>query len=417
MILSIYTPTHNPKWLKQCWESIKSQADGLDIEWVVVPNGNARVFGMGLPDDPRIKIIPTPGHLKGVGALKKFAVSQCKGDVFVELDHDDTLLPGCLEAITKSLYGKQNAFFYSSTVLTHEDGRPNLHGKNWGWEWATDPIHGPYNVGFEASWRSLCEIFYAPNHVRAWTRGAYEKAGGYNDKLEICDDHDLLCRTYLAGAEFIFDPRPLYRQVVHSKNTQKELNTEIQKIQAQIRDYNLHELAKEWSRRKGLHMIDLGGAFSCPEGFVPVDIRVCEGGVKVDLSKDRLPFDDHSVGIVRACDFLEHIPIGRVVPLINDIHRVLAPGGLFYSSTPSTDGRGAFQDPTHVSFWCSNSFFYYTREEQAKYVPEITAKFQQVGMANNTFGEFNKLHNIIHCEATLAALHGQRQPGAVGFPR
>ncbi len=29
--------------------------------------------------------------------------------------------------------------------------------------------------------------------------------------------------------------------------------------------------------------------------------------------------------------------------------------GWFLSQTPSTDGRGAFQDPTHVSMWNSNS--------------------------------------------------------------
>ncbi len=29
---------------------------------------------------------------------------------------------------------------------------------------------------------------------------------------------------------------------------------------------------------------------------------------------------------------------------------------------PSTDGRGAFQDPTHVSFWNINSFMYYSIE-------------------------------------------------------
>ena len=28
--------------------------------------------------------------------------------------------------------------------------------------------------------------------------------------------------------------------------------------------------------------------------------------------------------------------------------------------TPSTDGRGAFQDPTHVSFYNENSFWYFT---------------------------------------------------------
>ena len=38
----------------------------------------------------------------------------------------------------------------------------------------------------------------------------------------------------------------------------------------------------------------------------------------------------------------------------------LKDGGKFESFTPSTDGRGAFQDPTHVSFWNINSWLYYS---------------------------------------------------------
>ncbi len=45
---------------------------------------------------------------------------------------------------------------------------------------------------------------------------------------------------------------------------------------------------------------------------------------------------------------------------MEEIYRVLKPGGMFESSTPSTDGRGAFQDPTHVSFWNINSWLYYS---------------------------------------------------------
>lgn len=420
MKLSIFTPTHRPKGLKECWESITSQVDGLDVEWIVVPNGTARQFGLGLPKDDRILIRPASGAIKGVGALKAFAVAQCNGDMFIELDHDDILLPGCLDAICAGLDGKENAFFYSATSLLHEDGRPFLHPAKFGWEWDEGKT---YNKSFPADWRSLCEIFYAPNHVRAWTRGAYDKAGGYNSYLEVCDDHDLIIRTYLAGAEFVMDDRPLYEQRMHGQNTQSERNKEIQKKQAELRDKNLHSLAREWCRREGLLMVDLGGAFGCPknQGWLSLDAHelVDEHGgehVVTDLEKG-IPLESGSVGFVRAVDFLEHVHQPSVVHVMNEIHRVLAPGGLFYSLTPSTDGRGAFQDPTHVSFWNSNSFFYYTRQQQARYVPDITARFQKVGMMNGVFGEFNKLHNIVHVEATLAALHGQRQPGLIDFPR
>ena len=46
--------------------------------------------------------------------------------------------------------------------------------------------------------------------------------------------------------------------------------------------------------------------------------------------------------------------------VIEEIYRVLKSGGRFEHLTPSTDGRGAFQDPYHLSFWNINSWHYYT---------------------------------------------------------
>ena len=44
---------------------------------------------------------------------------------------------------------------------------------------------------------------------------------------------------------------------------------------------------------------------------------------------------------------------------MEEIWRVLKDGGVLNHMTPSTDGRGAFQDPTHRSFWNINSWLYY----------------------------------------------------------
>jgi SAM-dependent methyltransferase len=76
-----------------------------------------------------------------------------------------------------------------------------------------------------------------------------------------------------------------------------------------------------------------------------------------DASFDPLPFPDNSMDFVTAFDFLEHVP--RVVyyptrrnsftELMNEIHRVLKPCGLFFSVTPMYPKLGAFADPTHVN--------------------------------------------------------------------
>ena len=79
-----------------------------------------------------------------------------------------------------------------------------------------------------------------------------------------------------------------------------------------------------------------------------------------NLSVEPIPWPDDSFASVSAFDFLEHVP--RVLPtadgrgtrapfveLMNEIWRVLAPGGRLYALTPAYPGQEAFQDPTHVN--------------------------------------------------------------------
>lgn len=403
MRISVFTPTHRPDLLDRCAAEIRS-VPGIEVEWVVVPNNGARV------QRKDASVFYAPDGLKGVGALKRFAASKCSGDILVELDHDDKLLPGWQEVIAEAMAGEDNAFFYSSCFEFKPDGSDQLFSPSYGWEHGLH--HGrKFNVPFPPTARSLCEIFYAPNHVRAWTRAAYDKAGGHNPDLFICDDQELLIKTYLSGASFLWYKLPLYTQYLQAKSTQFEVNGDIQKEQARLRNLHLPALVQEWCRRNALPMYDLGGAFGCPQGYTPVD-RHENPGIVWDVAEKLLTFaEDNSVGCIRAHDFLEHVPPHRVVPLMNDIYRVLVPGGWLLSKTPSTDGRGAFQDPTHVSFWNENSFWYYTRQQQRQYVPEIKARFQAVRLDTDFPSSWHKENNISYVNACLSALKGQRQPG------
>ena len=106
--------------------------------------------------------------------------------------------------------------------------------------------------------------------------------------------------------------------------------------------------------------------------------------------------------MIRAFDFLEHV--ADKVALINELYRLLAPGGLLLSMTPSTDGRGAFQDPTHVAFYNENSFWYYTEANYRNYVPEIAAKFQGSRLYTAHPTEWHAQHDISYVTANLIAL-------------
>jgi glycosyltransferase involved in cell wall biosynthesis len=106
--------------------------------------------------------------------------------------------------------------------------------------------------------------------------------------------------------------------------------------------------------------IDLGCGINKADGFIGVDL--CPGaGVDIvaDLSQ-RFPFEDSSVEEIRAHDVIEHLP--DRIHTMNEIWRVCKPGAKVDIRVPSTDGRGAFQDPTHISFWNINSFLYYCNQ-------------------------------------------------------
>jgi predicted SAM-dependent methyltransferase len=145
--------------------------------------------------------------------------------------------------------------------------------------------------------------------------------------------------------------------------------------------------------------INLGCGYKKLDGFTNIDNRPEVNPDLVCDVMDGLPFDDDSVDYVLANDFLEHLPIGETIPVIEDIWRVLKNGGIFESLTPSTDGRGAFQDPTHISFWNSNSWLYYM-DDGYRNLYGITAKF--TGNVRDYIT--NDALHIIHTHAVLTAV-------------
>jgi len=121
--------------------------------------------------------------------------------------------------------------------------------------------------------------------------------------------------------------------------------------------------------------LNLGSGFRPMDGYINIDLQErCNPDMVCDVTQG-LPFCDEDVAEVRAFDFLEHIPLGKSVAVIEEIWRVLVPGGLFEHMTPSTDGRGAFQDPTHLSFWNINSWLYFV-DDAHRNLYGIKAKFE-----------------------------------------
>jgi len=89
--------------------------------------------------------------------------------------------------------------------------------------------------------------------------------------------------------------------------------------------------------------------------------------LQADLTQAAIPFDDASMDFITAFDFIEHVPRVVYLPairypfieLMNEIHRVLKPNGLYLSQTPILPFSACFTDPTHVNPITSETFSLY----------------------------------------------------------
>lgn len=370
---SIITPEHkkeNIPFLMELYESIKAQTHD-NWEWIIYLNGNCKIAHLPqeLKDDDRVKIhngITNPN----VGFIKNKAFNLGKGDILVEVDHDDLLHEECLEELNNAFQDKEVGFAYSEDLLY--DMRGDEYKIPWnpenGWTYKWMEFRGEQFIkidAFPATSHSIGIIWYAPDHVRAWRKSVYQELGGHNPELNICDDHELVIRSYLK-TKFCFIPKVLYyyRWLPGNDNTQTQRLDDIQIKTFELFHQYAQQLAERDAELNNLLKVDLS------EGLYPR-----QGYVTIDQLSDVLPFPDNSVGVINASHILSKLK--DPIKTMSEIYRVLCDGGWAFIEVPSTDGRGAFQDPTNISYWNENSFWYYTRQEKAQFIKNSTIKFQE----------------------------------------
>lgn len=151
--------------------------------------------------------------------------------------------------------------------------------------------------------------------------------------------------------------------------------------------------------------LNLGCSDQFLEGFIGVDRwtppwATPENFQQADL-RHAWPFGDSSVDFVRAHDVIEHMP--DKIHTMNELHRILKPGGTVEIVVPTTEGRGAHQDPTHCSYWNRNSFFYHEagnpHYERFHEAYGIRGAFRIVSEQFGTYGD-----NVYKLTITLEAV-------------
>ena len=108
------------------------------------------------------------------------------------------------------------------------------------------------------------------------------------------------------------------------------------------------------------------------------------------IGLESIPLEDSSIDAVTAFDFLEHLPRaiwkdGKLentfINTMNDVWRILKPGGLFLAVTPVYPAAEAFQDPTHVNIITEQTIGYFT------------GRFQNIGKRYGFHGMFRQKVN------------------------
>ena len=370
---SIISPSHkNTPYLQELYESLCAQTYE-NWEWVLWLNGKFKRSKLSpeIENDERVKIYECNEKNPNVGFHKNRAFHLGSGDVVVEVDHDDMITPDCLEELNKAYQDESVGFVFSEVAMYDDNFVP--YNERHGWSYYFYKFRGK-NLYVMNSWRptshSLAYIWYAPDHVRSWRKSVYEEIGGHNVDLSICDDHELMIRTYLK-TKMYHVKKPLYIYRVYGENTWLQRNADIQTKTVDLCKQYAYQLAEKDADDRGLLKVDIGGGLYPRKGYLTVDQEGAD--ITCDLNEG-IPLPDNSVGVINASHVLEHLR--DPIKSMREIHRVLAHGGWAMIEVPSTDGRGAFQDPTHVSYWNEHSFWYYTNRDKAYFIRNNDIRFQ-----------------------------------------
>jgi len=408
MQVSIFTASHDVHYLDQAYASLRDQSLA-DWEWIVLLARKAPQWKP--PDDPRVILGRARSGIRGNGGLKRAACELCSGDLLVELDHGDLLASECLALVANAFAAPGIVLSYSDFALIEPDGSPSLErfDPDYGWLFTEATVDGvrydrchslaptPHNVG---------HIWYAPNHVRAFRRSSYDEVGGYNADLEYLDDQELMSRLYLTG-DFAQIKRCLYLQRVRTDTTPRaeRVNKAIQEQTLVYYRKLIEDLTLAWAKRNGLRCLSLRTPIWIED---EPDERFED--VVVDPGEPRIEAKADTVGMLRAYDVLQRIPARAA--FFNECHRVLAHAGLIFTQTPSTDGRGAFQDPSHTTYYNENSFMYLTQRELRGLIPDLTARLQISHIHTSFPTEAHADLQIPYVQANLLAIKdGPRQGG------
>ena len=237
-MISVITPIYNTPQdvLARTWHSLKNQTY-TNWEWIVwddSPNNLAWRQVYGFCADERYTIRMYRSHVPSgiIGEVKHQAFMMGRGDILVELDHDDAFTHDALEEISLAFEDDDVEFVYSNWAEINEEGESCRYPEGWAFGYGSeyyDDVHKMWVMRApEINRTTLSHIVSAPNHVRAWRRIPYHILGGHDTTLMVADDYDLVVRTLTTCTGYKHIDKLLYLQYIHANTAQRVHNKEIQ---------------------------------------------------------------------------------------------------------------------------------------------------------------------------------------------
>ena len=255
-LISVFTPTYRTgdRFLRPL-VSMKEQTY-VNWEWIIWDDSDdsgrtAAMIKAHADHDHQIRLVRPERHSGVIGEVKYNACALSRGDLLVELDHDDALTPEALAKVVAAAREFPDAgFFYTDFAEVDKKLNPLSYPDGWGYglgSYRREMYRGKQQLVAQTpgiSPKTIRHLHVAPNHLRAWRRDIYFQIGGHNREIHVADDFELMVRTFLT-TRMVHIPFFGYVQYSDDKtNTQRVRNKDIQRHVRFLRwkyDERIHE--------------------------------------------------------------------------------------------------------------------------------------------------------------------------------
>jgi GT2 family glycosyltransferase/glycosyltransferase involved in cell wall biosynthesis len=205
--ISILVPAYNTPepMLRQMLRSVEEQ---LYPEWelCIADDGSpephvARVLREAAARDPRIKVDVATQN-RGISSASNRALALATGEFVVLLDHDDLLEEQALFRVAESVLADDPDMLYSDEVLVSADGG---HVKRYA-------LRPAFSLEYLRSHPYIV-------HLVGFRASLLREIGGFDERLAISQDYDLILRAAERAKTIVHIPEILYQWRLHESST------------------------------------------------------------------------------------------------------------------------------------------------------------------------------------------------------